>query len=222
MKNEFFEYVCPLKRITNNQVNSDRKVSKKDAIIGYVSIFFILFVFSLPMAITKTFIWSIVLILFFSLLFLCKVDKDPYSNTMLFFGSTLLYLGIVSSYLIITESYKRFNISYKHALFLLTIVAVIFYEILVCLNIFLKRYTARYNKKSYPMIYTTIGTFCGTVIGCIIAHYATPYLEKTTWSVWLVLIACSLLFTISISFLQKYILYKILHKKIDKSRREYN
>ncbi len=214
MKKEFFEYVCPSKRITKNQVDSNKNKIKKDDIIGYFATFFILFVFSLPMAISKIGLWSIVLILYFILLVVCKVDKDPYSKTMLFFGSTTLYLGIVLSYLIITESYKRFHVSSLLTLLVLTIFTVIFYEILVCVNVILKRYTARLTQKSHPTIYTTIGTLGGTIIGSLIARYVSPYLKESIWSVWLVLIACSLLFTVSLSFLQKCILYKVLYKKI--------
>ena len=214
MKNEFFEYVCPAKRITKNQIDSNKSKTKKDDIIGFFATFFILFVFSLPMAISKIGLFSIVLISYFILLVACKIDKDPYSKTMLFFGSTTLYLGIVLSYLIITESYKRFHVSSLLTLLVLTIFAVIFYEILVCVNIVFKRYTPRLTKKSYPMIYTTIGTFCGAIIGSLIARCVSPYLEESLWSVWLVLIACSLLFTVSFSLFQKCILYKIFYKKI--------
>ena len=218
MRNEFFEYVCPSKRIAKNQVASNKKKSKKDDIIGYTATFFILFVFSLPMAISQTVLWSIVLISYFTFLFLCKIDKDPYSKTMLFFGSTTLYLGVVLSYLIITQSYKRFHISSLLTLLILTIFAVVFYEVLVCVNIILKRYTARLTKKSHPTIYTTISTFCGAVLGSLIARYISPHLKESVWSVWLVLIACSLLFTASFSFFQKYILYKVLYKKISHRR----
>lgn len=214
MKNDFFEYVCPSKRITKNQVDSNKNKLKKDDIIGYAATFFILLVFSLPMAISKIGLWSIVLISYFILLVVCKVDKDPYSKAMLFFGSTTLYLGIVLSYLIITESYKRFHSSPFLTLLVLTIFAVIFYEIFVCINVVLKRYTARLVKKSHPTIYTTISTFCGTIIGSLIARHLSPYLKESLWSVWLVLIACSLLFTLSLSFFQRCILYKVFYKKI--------
>ena len=218
MKNDFFEYVCPSKRIAKNQVDSNKNKSKKDDIIGYFATFFILFVFSLPMAISQTSLWSIVLISYLILLFVCKVDKDPYSKTMLFFGSTTLYLGVVLSYLIITESYKRFHVSSLLTLLVLTIFAVIFYEILVCVNVILKRYTARLTKKSHTMIYTTVGTFCGAMIGSLIARYVSPHLKESLWSVWLVLIACSLLFTVSLSFFQRCILYKVFYKKITTKR----
>lgn len=212
MKNEIFEYVCPSKRITKNQVSSNKL--KKDDIIGYLSTFFILLVFSLPMAISKISLWSIVFISYLILLVICKVDKDPYSKTMLFFGSTTVYLGIVLSYLIITESYKRFQISSLPTLLILTMFSTIFYEILVCVNVALKRYTARIIKKSHPTIYTTIGTFCGAMIGSLIARRVSPYLKDSLWSVWLVLIACSLLFSVSLSFFQRFILYKVFHEKI--------
>ena len=212
MKNEIFEYVCPSKRITKSQVSSNKL--NKDDIIGYLSTFFILLVFSLPMAISKISLWSIVLISYLILLVICKFDKDPYSKTMLFFGSTTVYLGIVLSYLIITESYKRFQISSLPTLLILTMFSVIFYEILVCVNIVLKRYTARITKKSHPTIYTTIGTFCGAMIGSLIARRVSPYLKDSLWSVWLVLFACSLLFSVSLSFFQRFILYKVFHEKI--------
>ena len=219
MKNEFYEYVCPSKRITKNQVESSKGTSKKEDLIGYIATAFVLLVFSLPMAISRVWLWSIVLVLYIVFLLVCKMDKDPYSKTMLFFGSTTLYLYVVISYLIITESYKRFQISSIILLLILMIFCVIFYEILVFVNICLKRYTARMrNKKNHPMIYTTIGTFCGSIIGSLIARRISPHLEHSRWSVWLVLIACSLLFTISLSLFQKYILYKILYKSINKSR----
>lgn len=218
MKNEFFEYVFPSKRITKNQVDSNRKRVKREDFIGYIATFFILLVFSLPMAISKTSLWSIVLVSYFIFLFLCKVDKDPYSKTILFFGSTTLYFGIVLSYLIIIESHKRFHFSYLPTLLVLTVFSVIFYEIFVCANVIFKRYTARATKKSHPTIYTTIGTLGGTVIGSLKSRYVSPHLKESILSVWLVLIACSLLFVISFSFIQKYILYKALYKRINENR----
>ena len=89
-------------------------------------------------------------------------------------------------------------------------------------NIVFKRYTARVTKKSYPMIYTSIGTFCGTVLGSLIARRVSPYLKESIWSVWLALIACSLLFAISFSFLQKYVLYKVFYKKINANRQQFD
>ncbi len=216
MKNDFFEYVCPSKRITKNPDDSSKM--RRDDVIGYFSILFILLVFSLPMAISQTGLWSVVLISYLVLLAVCKVDKDPYSKTMLFFGSTTLYLGIVLSYLIITESYKRFHVSSLPTLLVLTIFSVIFYEILVFINIILKRYTSRLTKKSHPTIYTTVGTFCGAVIGSLISRHVSPHLKESRWSVWLVLIACSLLFAVSLSLFQRCILYKVFYKKITTKR----
>lgn len=219
MKNEFYEYICPSKRITQKAIQTNTNTSKKEDLMGYIATFFILLVFSLPMAISQVWLWSMVIVGYIILLLICKLDKDPYSKTILFFGSTTLYLCVVLSYLIITESYKKFQISSFFTLFILTIFCVAFYEILILANILLKRYTARMtNKKSYPTIYTSIGTFCGGIIGYLIARRISPYLEKSLWSIWLILIACSLLFTISLSFFQKYILYKILYKSINKSR----
>lgn len=219
MKNEFYEYACPLKRITRKQIETNTSNSKKADLIGYSATFFILLIFSLPLAISRVCLWSMILVVYIASLLICKADKDPYSKTILFFGSTMLYLYVVLSYLIITEAYKRFQISSLPYLFILTVFCVVFYEILVLANILLKRYTARIIKgKNYPSIYTTIGTFCGSVIGSLVARRISPHLANSLWSVWLVLMACSLLFTISLSFFQKYILYKVLHKTINKQR----
>lgn len=219
MKNEFYEYACPSKRITKAQIETGKKKPQKEDIIGYSATFFVLLVFSLPMAISQVWLWSVVLVAHIILLLICKVDKDPYSKTMLFFGSITLYLCVVLSHLIVVESNKRFQISSLPLLFILIVFCVVFYEILVLFNILLKRYTGRIkSKKSHPTVYTTIGTFCGSAIGFMAARKLSPNLEKSLWSVWLVLIACSLLFTIAFSFFQKYILYKTLSR----NRNSYN
>lgn len=223
MKSEFYEYACPSKRITKKQIGAGKRCIKKEDLIGYSAIFFVLFVFSLPMALSRIWLWGMVLVAYIVLLVICKVDKDPYSKTLFFFGSTILYLCIVLSYLIVTEAYKKFQISFLFSYFVLTIFCVVFYEILVFVNILFKRYTARINnKKTFPAIYTTIGTFCGGTLGSLVAYKISPHLENSFWSVWLVLISCSLLFTISLSLFQKYILYKALYKKISEYRQQCN
>ena len=216
MKNEIYEYSCPSKRITTKKLETDKTTTPKDDLVGYISIFFILFVFSLPMLLTRIWFWSIVFVTYIILLFFSRVDKDPYSKTMLFFGSTTLYLCVVLSYLVITESFKRFQVSSLPSLLILSAFCVVFYEIIVLINIVFKRYTARAkNEKISPAIYTTVGVSCGGIIGALVSRQISPHLEKSLWSVWLGLITCSLLFSVSFLFFQKYILYKVIRKKKD-------
>lgn len=220
MKNEFYEYIFPSNRVKKegNETTKD-KTTKKDDLIGYCATFFVLLVFSLPMAISQTFIWSLTLLGYIVLLIMSKFDRDPYSKTLVFFGGTALYLCVVLSYLIITESFKRFQTSFIPSLLILAIICTITYEIILFINILLKRYSAKLkHKNKHPAIYTAVGTFCGGIIGSVIARKISPHLANSHLSVWLVLIACSLLFSISISFLQKYVLYKVLYKDMCKSR----
>lgn len=206
IRDEIYEYACPQKRAT-------QKTSKKEHsdIVGYISIFIVVFMFSLPMAIAKTLVWCAIFGIYVIVLVFNRFDKDPYSNFLLFIGLTLAYFGTVLSYLIVDGSYKRFQYLSIVPLITLTIICIICYDIFVLINMVLKRYTAKnYNKKSYPALYTSLGTFMGGMFGCFVAQELSPQIENSLWSVWIGLLTCALSFAIAFSFFQKYVLYKLL------------
>lgn len=214
MKNEFYEYVCPSKRMTREKAEVNKTISKKEDLIIHITLFALLLVFSLPMAMRMFWLWSIISAVYIVLFIISKIDKDPYSNTLCFLGSATLYLSIALSYLIVTESYKRFQISSLPPLLILTGICVASYEATVFIKILLKQYTARATKrKTTASLYTGIGVSGGVIIGFQIARLMSPYLIKSLWSVWLVLIGCALLFTVSVFCFQRIILYKALYKK---------
>ena len=217
MKNEFYEYVCPSMRMTREKAEANKTSSIKETLIMNLALFSILIIFSLPMALTRFWLWSIISAICVVLFIISKIDKDPYSNTLCFLGSITLYLSVALSYLIITESYKRFQISALPPLLILTAICVLAYETTVFFNILFKRYTRKtISKNNAPTIYTSIGVSGGVVIGFLIARLMSPYLIKSLWSVWLVLIGCALLFTVSVFCFQRIILYKALYDVINK------
>ncbi len=87
---------------------------------------------------------------------------------------------------------------------------------MVIINVLYKKYSAKNNNlKSYPARDSALGIFAGSWIGWLIAKKITPIIEKSLWSVWILWIGMALLFVLAISFLQKYVLYKILKPKKD-------
>lgn len=216
MKEELYAYAYPYlkKNMIKHQVVFNKK---KNDLWGYVSISFFLLVFSLPMAITKIWLWSIVFVVYVSTLIFNKRDTDSYSKILLYAASSLAYLGIVVSYLIVNASMARFQYSCMKQLILLTVFCIAFYDIGVFINILLKKYTKRlYGQNTYPAIYISIEVFIGGIIGTFISRKLSTHIVDSLWSVWLVVIGCALLFMTAFSLFQKYTLYKILGKKFDK------
>ena len=214
MTDEWYEYACPQKRMTAQRAAAEQKHphAKGHDIIGYVSLLFILLVFSLPMAISKTLSWCIVFIVYVVLVVLNKIkDKDPYSSFLLFLGATLAYLGIVVSDLIVTGAYERFQYSCLGLLIISSVAFVICYECSVLVNMLFKKYTKRLqSNKSHPAINTAIGTFIGGCLGSLLAKRFSPLIATSLWSVWIVVVGCALLFATAFALLQKYILFKLL------------
>ena len=60
MKNEIYEYACPKRRMTAKQAELNKK-DKSDDLVGYLFLLPILVVFSLPMALSETLLWVMVL-----------------------------------------------------------------------------------------------------------------------------------------------------------------
>ena len=219
MKKEFYEYVCPSKRMTREKLEATKNANKREDLIGYGAFFFILLLVSIPMAITQVLTWSIVVIIYMTTLLISKLDKDPYASTMLFFGSSSLYWYIVLSYLFVTEAYKRFQLSVFSPLLIFSVVGFVSYEMLVFINILFKRYTARLtNKKTHSTTYTTIWIFLGCSIGTLIARYVSSNLDKSIRpAVCITLVGSSFLFAVSVALIQRYLLYKILCKSMNKN-----
>ena len=136
MKNDFYEYACPSNRMTREQYEANKSKTKKGDLIGNGAIFFVLLLFSLPMALSETLAWCIVSACYVTLLIVNKAkDNDPYSSFFLFFGASTAYLGIVLSYLIIDGAYKRYGYSCWRLLILLSVVLILCYECSVFFNI---------------------------------------------------------------------------------------
>ena len=216
MKNELYEYACPQKRMTAERFEAEKKKqnTQTNDRIGYISIFCGLGVFSLPMALDNTLLWVTILAVYLTILIVNMIkDKDPYPRFLLSYGATLVYLGIIISYLIIDGAYDRFGYSCWGSLIGMTVILVVCYECSVLLNMLLKQYTARaHSKKSHPAMHTAIGTAVGCMIGSFLAKVISPQITTSLWSVWLVVLGCGVLYMLAFSFLQKYLLYKILKK----------
>ncbi len=214
LKSELLEYAYPKKRIEATQ--KQYKTSKTADIFGYLGLAFVLVLCSLPMLFNNLWLWSIVFALYLTAVIICIICKDKHEKNMLIFGSTLAYFGITFSFFIANEAFKRFQISVTAPLLILSAFCVLCYEIMVIINVLYKKYSAKNNNlKSYPARASALGISAGSLIGWLIAKKITPAIEKSLWSVWILWIGMAFLFVLAISFLQKYVLYKILKPKKD-------
>lgn len=211
MKDEFYEYICPRKRV----LNRDSAINKKADIIGKISIVFILVTFSLPMAMNIPIFWGIISGVFVAILIFNKFDKDPFSSFLLDLSTTIGYFGIILVFLPLNTLDRNTQFLALKALIVLSVFGITCFELLFFVNMLLKKYTARNNpnRKILPSMYTTIGTFLGCGLGSFLARRLLSRLSTDT-ALWIVLIVGALLFAFAFSFFQKYILYKALSKKI--------
>ncbi len=212
LKEELFEYAYPKKRI--KAAKEQYKTSKAQDIFGYIGSSLVLVLLSLPIALGKTWLWCIIAAVYVSALIACKISKDKHANNMLLYGATIAYFCVILSYFISTEALERFQASTILPLLIISIFCILGYEIFFAINIIFRRYSAKNNNiKKYPARYSTIGISIGTLIGTLTAKKISPIIETSLWSVWLIWIGIALLWVLSLSFLQKYVLYIMLRNK---------
>jgi len=213
---EIYEYACPSKRMTREKLNAKKtdKKTRMGDIVESIMLVLIILIFSVPLLIYNTLFFIISSSLYILILLVNCIDKDPYSKLFLNCGASLLYLGTNWSYITFCIVKKDFQYSCIKELIIITISLIISYEIMVCINIALKKYTAKLKNKttSTSSTYTTTATIGGGFIGGMIAKIISPHLSGSL-KIWILIITSAILIAVSIFFFQKYLLYKILKNR---------
>ena len=162
----------------------------------------LLTIFLIPILLSN--IWIGILISFAYVLSYFRVKKEnvKYCKELLNFAIFLLFLGLEFSLLIIL----RYGFIKQITITLFTIMMV--YEIVFVLKIKLKMYS-RSDKSSRPWIYIVSLVFGGTGIWCgrLIANN-----ESTDLKLLAAIFLCAVLIIGSVSFFQKFFIYKIINR----------
>ncbi len=203
MKQELYQYSISLKERTD-------KVKRTPVV--HVCTFFLIGLFAL-LTIFIINIWvSVFILLSYTLFFIYnRKEKDQYAKLLFDIGLFVFYLSLETSVVFnnIPSFLGLFGIIFP--LCLLT------YEIKVYIGIKQKKYSFKNknnNKEKFAAIMGSLTVACG-LIGLRLGRSISQNYRDSTWFVGIVIVVASLLFVVSISYLQKYIIYKIITRHSD-------
>ena len=166
-------------------------------------IWFLLFVFLVPILISKIWVGLGIFSLYIVLYFCIKNEDNKNNKALLNFGIFLLFLGLEFSVLLIMQ-YKVLQ-----ELIITTCTFVVVYEIVFAIKIKQKIYSQKPKVqkrwvKLLPLICGGTGVWCGKLLA--------NNVENTDFKLWIAIPLCSILIVGAVSFFQKMITYKIIKK----------
>jgi len=201
MRQELYQYSISLKKRTENLGNTNTAV-------GNVCMFVLVALFGVFTAFLNIWISLIIIVSYTALFVYNRREKDRYAKILFDLGLFIFYLSLEMS--VLFNSQPSFIGIFLIALF----ICLVFYEIKVYLSLKHKKYSLKNAKKNSALvaILGTLTLLCGS-IGLKLGKSIGRNDRGSEEVIWLGAIIVSLLFVVSISYLQKYTVYKVLERK---------
>lgn len=216
MKKELFEYATntlPYKqpqKIDNSLFFSNKVLA--------ICVFFFMIISSIPLMVSKLWLWVILFALWMLMLLYRKKEKKQYMRSILIDGMFLVYMAYFSSYI----SVKFLNLKTEKSCLLPLVIITVFYltvyELVILIKIIRKKYsnnqqnvesqTDKNKNQTLISAISSIGAFGGIIFYKLFAN-SLPY---SIYQIFLV--ACvGVLWLCGLILMQKYFILKILKFK---------
>ena len=191
MKNELYQYAISIEKRSNGRVKP---------ISGFGQYFALLFL-SIGMLVTNVFIWIISLMLYGAVIFYKSREEDEYARALFDMGTFLMLICIYIAWIPI-------HFDFANEVVISIVISLLLYELWFYLNIKLKKYSSCVKKfKKSPILASG-----GVLTGVGIANSIKRNTDNASLSFCLIIISV-VFFIFSITFIQRYLIYKILKNK---------
>lgn len=200
MIEELYAYAYPKERL--QQPVMDTK-NKKGLIIFCE--FFCIAIVSLPMLLTKILGWLLITLVYAALILCRWKEKNVYAQDLLSTGLTVIGITVFVIYAIGTY--------YSFGMFFLIMIPILLiaYEISVIINLKQKRFSSK-NKKAVNK--TTVNIFLVALAASSVGRFLGRKFRGEVWMLWLISVIIVFIFLFGFICVQKYVIFKILHKKM--------
>jgi len=190
MKTELYHYAMSL----NSKELSETKTPN-------LCIWILLSVFLIPILISNIWIGLITASSYIVLCLCVKRENDKYGKELLNSGLFMLFLGIEGTFLLIIQ-YKIIKL-----LMVTIFILLVVYEIIFAFKIKLKSYSQKdKSKRTWINVLSLICGGTGVWFGKMLANIP----ESNEFKLWIAIISCSVVIVGSVSFFQKYLIYKVV------------
>ena len=195
MKREWYEYaVSYQKRI--------QRLQGKSLVPAAVAANVLIGIFLLPVFFTKLWLGLLLIGTYIPLIVMACREKDFYAKQVLFLGTVLLYFSV--------ELIYAAHLGYSFRLYWIVFIplCLILYEIAVLVKARCGRYGAE-NRKNKVLRGIT---YAGASLSVFAGRFLAREFGGDLWLGWLLSLLCLLILVYAVSFLQRYVLYKLFSK----------
>ena len=217
MKSELLQYAS-FTHLYKQKSKKNRSFLFSDLLMG-ICTSVMLSISSIPMLITKFWIWVLFFVSLILILLYRKRETDEYSRAILIDGAYLVYASIFLSF-VFTQYNKTLGSSVTLPLIITTLIYLITYECIVLNKIIRKKYsqkkeTVKYDNKKDSKTNPTIAILstAGAITGVLLSRLTSGLIPYSISQVTLVA-TIGLLWLLGFILIQKYIIYKILKNKV--------
>ena len=188
-----------------------------DIFLG-ICISMMLIICSVPVFMTKIWLWFALFVLWILLLLYRKRENNEYMKAILIDGLLLIYAAIFTSYLLVVFSATKSKYFYAFPLILVTALYLLTYELVILIQIKRKRYSykkqiiASQSKKSNTSLIFLL-SLMGSFLGVILSKLTSKFIPFTVYQIIFVSII-GLICLCGVVLIQKYVILKILKNTI--------
>lgn len=199
MKQELYQYSISLKEKIENI---------KNITVGNVCAFVLVGIFSLLTIFINIWVSAIIFLSYIVLFIYNRSEKDRYAKVLFDLGLFIFYLTFEMSVIFNNDP------AFLNMFLVVFSIGLIFYEIKVYVNLKQKKYSLK-NKNPQGKLIAILGSLSVIfgLMGMRLGKWIGRNYKEEGWVVGLGVIIVSLLFVVSISFLQKYAIYKVLKRQ---------
>lgn len=210
MKEELYYYAYNENYTENIK---DLKIKKKQSVFVCIILLFLSIIFSLPILFENIMLWFFITIICVCVLLFNGREKNAYIKLLLTFAVVLFYFGFIVACDIDISSQIKFQISRQEELIITPIVGFLIYDIGVIISIILKKYSTKKTKEIKVKISRNSWDYIGPLLGASIGRSLSHKFGNVPVLDWILILICSIAFTLVLIFLQKYLICKFLYSK---------
>ena len=210
IKEEIYCYAYKEDYVENTK---DIELGKKESTIVYTILFVFAILFSLPILVENIILWSLISGFCIVTFLFNRREKNAYLKSLINIVIGLFYAGFIVACDLDIVSHIKFQISRKSELIITPILGFLIYDIGVIINIVRKKYSTK--KQDGIKTKTTRNTrdYMGALLGTLIARLLSRNFGDTPALDWILILTSSILFVLSLVFLQKYLICKIFYNR---------
>ena len=208
MKKELLEYAT-YTEIYKNKQKTNYPVLFSNIVVAILALI-LMAVSSIPLLLSKLWLWIVLLALWIFALLYSKIEKNDYMRAILIDGMYLTYVSLFLSYILVNFVKDDAGNSLSLPLIIVTVLFLTIYEIVVIIQIIKKKYSNPKQSKNEGNNLISTLSLVGAFSGILLYKLFSKSISYSMYQIIFIVIIGSM-WLCAFILLQKYFILKVLN-----------